>query len=150
MAGRLESINAPRGGVPKRRMFDAPITEAGIDGDRQRDPHFHGGPDRAVVLSSLNVIRALQREAFLEHGYTRISQKRHPGWSRLNARVITGGLVAMGDAVEVASSPSPLIKLRPQSLTPRPCLCTSCVRRPEIRRRAERGYPRSVVPWRKY
>jgi MOSC domain-containing protein YiiM len=62
IAGRLESINASRGGVPKASLFEALITEEGVDGDRQRDLRFHGGPDRAVVLFSLDVIRALQRE----------------------------------------------------------------------------------------
>jgi MOSC domain-containing protein YiiM len=62
MTARLESINASRGGVPKRSMFEALITEAGVDGDRQRDLRFHGGPDRAIVLYSLDLIRALQRE----------------------------------------------------------------------------------------
>src|SRR4051794_32041341 len=126
-------------------MFEALITEAGIDGDRQRDLRFHGGPDRAIVLFSLDVIQALQREghsiapgtagenltvsglewtsivpgtelligevrlrimkytspcekvafSFLENDYTRISQKLHPGWSRLSARVLAGGLVAI-------------------------------------------------------
>src|SRR4029077_20118491 len=43
-------------------MFEALVTERGLDGDRQRDPRFHGGPDRAIILFSLDVIRALQRE----------------------------------------------------------------------------------------
>src|SRR5262245_40476243 len=38
------------------------ITEYGLSGDRQNDTHHHGGPDRAVVLFSLDVIHALQRE----------------------------------------------------------------------------------------
>jgi MOSC domain-containing protein YiiM len=153
VAGRVESINASRGGVPKRSMFEALITEHGIDGDRQRDLRFHGGPDRAVVLFSLDVIKALQREghsiaagttgenltvsgvpwntivpgtelqvgearllitkftspcekiafSFLENDFTRISQKLHPGWSRVSARVLAGGLVTIGDAVELIS-----------------------------------------------
>ncbi|PYQ73412.1 MAG: MOSC domain-containing protein [Acidobacteria bacterium] len=61
-AGRIESINVSRGGVPKMPVFEALVTVGGIDGDRQRDPRFHGGPERAVVLFSLDVIRALQRE----------------------------------------------------------------------------------------
>ena len=61
-AGRLESINRSRGGVPKAPVFEALVTVAGLDGDHQRDPQFHGGPDRAVVLYSLEVIRALQLE----------------------------------------------------------------------------------------
>jgi MOSC domain-containing protein YiiM len=154
--GRVESINASRGGVPKRSMFEALVTEQGIDGDRQRDLRFHGGPDRAIVLFSLDVIRALQAEghtigagttgenltvsgidwraivpgielaigevrlqitkytspcekiafSFFENDFTRISQKLHPGWSRVSARVLRGGLVRIGDAVE-ALSPEP-------------------------------------------
>jgi MOSC domain-containing protein YiiM len=152
VAGRLESINASRGGVPKGSMFEALITEQGVDGDRQRDLRFHGGPDRAIVLFSHDVIRALQREghsiaagttgenltvsgidwttivpgtalavgtvrllitkytspcekiafSFVDNDYTRISHKLHPGWSRVSARVLRGGLVTLGDAVEIA------------------------------------------------
>jgi MOSC domain-containing protein YiiM len=60
--GRLESINVSRGGVPKTSVFEALITESGVDGDRQRNLQVHGGPDRAVSVFSLDVIRALQRE----------------------------------------------------------------------------------------
>lgn len=148
-SGRLESINASRGGVPKAAMFEGLITERGLDGDHQRDLRYHGGPDRAIVLFSLDVIRALQREghpvaagstgenltvsglewadlvpgrlvqigevqlevtkytspcekiagSFLDCDFTRISQKRHAGWSRVSARVLAGGLVRMGDPV---------------------------------------------------
>jgi MOSC domain-containing protein YiiM len=151
--GRLESINTSRGGVPKISAFEALITEDGLDGDRQRDPVFHGGADRAVVLYSLEVIRALQGEGhpiatgstgenltvsgvdwpaivpgvalrigdvallvtkyaspcskiagyFVSHEFTRISQKLHPGWSRVCARVLNGGIVRIGDPVEVSA-----------------------------------------------
>src|SRR5262245_13760659 len=62
MSGRLESINTSRGGVPKSPAFEALVTEHGLDGDHQRDKAFHGGISRAVVLFSLEVIRALQAE----------------------------------------------------------------------------------------
>jgi MOSC domain-containing protein YiiM len=151
LLGRLESINTSRGGVPKSPVFETFITESGIDGDRQRDLRVHGGPDRAVVLYSLEVIRALQRDGhpitiggagenltvaglewtavapgaviaigdvrllvtkyagpcekiahnFLGDDFTRIAHQRHPGWSRLCARVTAGGLVRVGDVVEV-------------------------------------------------
>jgi len=150
--GRLESINTSRGGVPKTSVFEALVTAHGLDGDRQRDLRYHGGPDRAVVLFSLDAIRALQREghpiapgaagenltvsgiewttvvpgatlrvgevllqittytspcekiagAFLEHDFTRISQKVHPGWSRVSARVTAGGILYVGDPVTLA------------------------------------------------
>jgi MOSC domain-containing protein YiiM len=149
--GRLESINTSRGGVPKESAFEVLVTEHGLDGDRQRDLRFHGGLDRAVVLYSLDAIRALQNEGhpiasgstgenltisgidwptvapgvemtigavrllitkyvspcenvgpyFLDHDFTRISHKRHPGWSRVSARVLAGGLVRVGDPVSV-------------------------------------------------
>jgi len=36
---------------------------------------------------------------FLDGDYKRISQKRHPGWSRLYARVLAEGMVRQGDPV---------------------------------------------------
>lgn len=134
--------------------FEALVTEHGLDGDQQRDLRFHGGLDRAVVLYSLDVIRALQDEGhpiavgstgenltlsgvdwtsvspgvelsigevrllvtkyaspcenvgpfFLDGDFTRISQKRHPGWSRVCARVLAGGIVRIGDSVTVRNS----------------------------------------------
>jgi MOSC domain-containing protein YiiM len=62
MTGRLDAINLSRGGVPKLSVFEALVTVDGLDGDRQGDTRFHGGPDRAIVLYSIDVIRALQRE----------------------------------------------------------------------------------------
>jgi MOSC domain-containing protein YiiM len=60
MPGVLESINVSRGGVPKRAVLEAMVTEDGISGDRQRDLRFHGGPDRAVSLFSYEIIETLQ------------------------------------------------------------------------------------------
>ena len=37
--------------------------------------------------------------SFADCDFTRISQKRHAGWSRVSARVLAGGLVRMGDPV---------------------------------------------------
>jgi MOSC domain-containing protein YiiM len=61
-SGRLESINLSRGGVPKTPAAEATITPAGVEGDRQRDRRYHGGPDRAVTLFSADRIAALQAE----------------------------------------------------------------------------------------
>ena len=150
MTGRLESINISPGGVPKTSVLEARVTEDGFEGDAQRDRFFHGGPDRAVVLFSLDVIRALQAEghpidigttgenltvsglvwadvlpgtelqigevrlritkyaapcanvrpSFADSDVSRISEKRHAGWSRVCARVLTGGVVRVGDPVK--------------------------------------------------
>jgi MOSC domain-containing protein YiiM len=153
VTGRIESINTSRGGVPKESVFEAFVDERGLDGDRQRHRLFHGGRDRAVVLFSLEVIRALQHEghpiatgttgenltlsgldwravapgaelaigevrlritkytspcdqiaeSFQRGDFSRISQKRHPGWSRVCARVLVEGLIRVGDPVAVVT-----------------------------------------------
>ncbi|MDE3053212.1 MAG: MOSC domain-containing protein [Gemmatimonadota bacterium] len=41
------------------------------------------------------------RPYFTDAEFTRISQKLHPGWSRVYARVLRGGEVAPGDAIVV-------------------------------------------------
>jgi MOSC domain-containing protein YiiM len=149
--GRIEAINISGGGVPKLPVFEALVTEHGVSGDHQLDLRHHGGRDRAVVLFSLDVIAALQREghpigagtvgenltvsgldwprlvpgsllaigeveleatkyatpcrnirgSFLNGDFMRIFQDRHPGWSRVCARVLRGGLVRPGDAISV-------------------------------------------------
>ncbi|HEU5194870.1 MAG TPA: MOSC domain-containing protein [Methylomirabilota bacterium] len=40
---------------------------------------------------------------FLDRNYGRISQKRHPGWSRVYARVLLEGRVRAGDPVRIVS-----------------------------------------------
>jgi MOSC domain-containing protein YiiM len=60
--GTLHSINTSHGGVPKLPRSEASIAAEGVEGDRQRDRRYHGGPLRAVSLYSLERIRALQAE----------------------------------------------------------------------------------------
>lgn len=55
------SVN-PKGGVPKYRVPGAMLTFNGVTGDKQRDRRFHGGPQRAVCLYSVEQIEALQAE----------------------------------------------------------------------------------------
>lgn len=62
MAGRIHQINVSAGGVPKLPVEQATITADGVEGDAQANLEDHGGPDRAVCLYSLEVIRALQDE----------------------------------------------------------------------------------------
>lgn len=143
------SLNRSGGGVPKLPVDEAWVGPNGLDGDRQRNRRFHGGPDRALCLYSADLIDALRAEghpiaagttgenvtvrgldwremvpgarlrvggalvevtsytapckniagSFAGGDFTRISQKRHPGWSRVYTRVIEDGLVRNGDAV---------------------------------------------------
>jgi MOSC domain-containing protein YiiM len=58
----VHQINVSDGGVPKRPLIEAKVTEQGLEGDRQRNLSVHGGPDRAVCLYSLELIERLQDE----------------------------------------------------------------------------------------
>jgi MOSC domain-containing protein YiiM len=62
LPGSVIAINISSGGVPKSAVFESFVSEDGVSGDVQADRTRHGGPDRAVVLFSLELIRALQRE----------------------------------------------------------------------------------------
>ena len=62
ITGVLHSINVSEGGVPKLPRPWAQVRVDGVEGDRQEDRRFHGGPDRAVSLYSLDLIEALQGE----------------------------------------------------------------------------------------
>src|SRR5436305_937804 len=48
----LAQVNVSPGGMPKRPIPSARVTRSGLEGDRQRNLKFHGGPDRAVCLYS--------------------------------------------------------------------------------------------------
>jgi MOSC domain-containing protein YiiM len=154
MAGKLVSINRSNGGVPKLPVSECRVTESGLEGDRQRDLRFHGGPDRAVCLYPLESIEALQREghpiapgtigenltisgidwslmvpdarlevgevelqlvkfappcaniagSFREGDFSRVAQKVNPGWSRICARVLSGGVIKVGDPVRIRTA----------------------------------------------
>ena len=145
------------GGVPKRPVEQAEVTSAGLAGDAQRDREHHGGPDRALCLFSMELIRSLQAEghpiqpghigenltvegldwvtvtpgarlllgadvlvevtrytspclniraSFTGGDYARVSQKRHPGASRVYVRVLRTGPIRRGDPVRLLT-PSP-------------------------------------------
>ena len=69
--GRVFRINLSDGGVPKLPVAEARVTKGGVAGDRQRYTTFHGGPDRAVSLFSLDVIERLRAEGHpIEPGST--------------------------------------------------------------------------------
>lgn len=150
----VHQINISDGGVPKFPVLEAKMSEQGLDGDRQRNFKFHGGPDRAVCLYSRELIERLQDEGhpidsgstgenltlsgldwdlvrpavrltigpevqlevtsyttpchhngrwFCNEDFSRIAQKLNPGWSRVYAKVLRGGIVRPGDVVEIQS-----------------------------------------------
>lgn len=58
----IYQINISNGGVPKLPVSEVELTENGLTGDRQRNLRYHGGPNRALCLYSLELIQALQSE----------------------------------------------------------------------------------------
>lgn len=57
---QVHQVSLSDGGVPKSAVLCAQVTCDGLVGDRQRNRKYHGGPDRAVCLFSLEVIEALR------------------------------------------------------------------------------------------
>ncbi len=152
MDGRIFQLNRSKGGVPKLGVREAFLSEAGLEGDMQKDLRYHGGPERALCLFPLELILELQAEghpvfpgsvgenvtvcglewariepgsrlslgdealveitsytspcktiaeSFTEGTFKRISQKVHPGDSRLYARVLRSGRLAIGDTIKL-------------------------------------------------
>jgi MOSC domain-containing protein YiiM len=152
MDGSIFQLNRSGGGVPKLGVREAFLDANGLEGDRQRDLRFHGGPERALCLFPLELILELQAEghpvfpgsvgenvtvaglewprvepgtrlslgdealveitsytspcktiaaSFAGGDFKRISQKVRPGNSRLYARVLRPGRLAVGDTVKL-------------------------------------------------
>ena len=151
LRGRVVGLQRSNGGVPKLAVQSAIVRSSGMEGDRQRNRRFHGGPRRALCLYSLERIKALAGEgqpiapgtvgenvtlaglawdmvrpgvlltlgevevevtsytapcktisaAFLDGEFVRISQRVHPGWSRVYVRIVREGTVSVGDAVHL-------------------------------------------------
>jgi MOSC domain-containing protein YiiM len=63
MTGKLVQISvSPVGGVPKTRVESARLGLERVEGDKQNNLKYHGGPMRAACLFSLEVIEKLQAE----------------------------------------------------------------------------------------
>lgn len=109
--GRVAQINVSNGGVPKTPVSSALLSSSGVTGDRQRNRRFHGGPDRAVCLYSLELIHALQREG---HPIVPGSAGENLTVSGLNWAIIEPGVrLAVGDAlIEVVSYTVPCKTIR--------------------------------------
>jgi MOSC domain-containing protein YiiM len=62
MTAHVVQLSRSRGGVPKLAVEEAAVTVSGLDGDRQRNRRFHGGPSRALCLYSDDLLERLASE----------------------------------------------------------------------------------------
>lgn len=77
------------------------LTLSGLDWPSLTPGHgLQVGAVRLLVTSYASPCESI-RHSFLDANFTRVSQKIHPGWSRLYARVLAGGIVRPGDRVDV-------------------------------------------------
>ncbi|MEJ7616951.1 MAG: MOSC domain-containing protein [Pyrinomonadaceae bacterium] len=62
MEAHIFQLNCSPGGVPKAPVREAMLAVTGMTDDHQAHTRFHGGPERALCLFSLEQILKLQRE----------------------------------------------------------------------------------------
>jgi MOSC domain-containing protein YiiM len=99
----LEQIEALQaGGHPiEPGALGENLTLAGFDWARiQPDDFFRLGEEALIQVTRFTSPCGNVRAAFLDGAYSRVSQKRHPGWSRVYARVLVPGDIVVGDPVE--------------------------------------------------
>lgn len=117
-SGRIESVNVSGGGVPKVFRPEVWIARNGVYGDAQADRRLHGGPERAVCIYSLEVIRALQAEG---HPVGVGTTGENLTVSGVDWKLVAPGTVwRAGDALlEVASYTAPCKTIRDSFLNKR-------------------------------
>lgn len=58
----MVGLQVSAGGVPKLPVAQAEVRATGMEGDRQRDRRFHGGPNRALCVYAQERLDALVAE----------------------------------------------------------------------------------------
>ena len=83
------------------------VTVEGIDWDRiVPGARLRLGNDVVLEIASFTSPCKTIRASFIDGEFVRISQKLHPGWSRVYARVVSEGQIHFGDPVEVTPAPA--------------------------------------------
>jgi MOSC domain-containing protein YiiM len=82
------------------------VTVEGIDWDRiVPGARLRLGDEVVLEIASFTTPCKTIGASFIDGKFVRISQKLHPGWSRVYARVLSEGQIHFGDPVEVTSAP---------------------------------------------
>jgi MOSC domain-containing protein YiiM len=111
MTATVVQLSRSRGGVPKLAVDEAAVTANGLEGDKQRDRRFHGGPTRALCLYSDDLIEHLAREG---HPVTRGSLGENVTIRGLDWRELSpGARLTIGEIeVEITAFAAPCKTIR--------------------------------------
>ena len=107
LLGNLHGIFVSQGGVPKLPITECSIDNLGIVDDKQQNPKYHGGPERAICILDLNILLKLQEEG---HPIS-------PGSTGENllisgCKLSIGEKISVGDVeLEIVSAASPCYKI---------------------------------------
>lgn len=78
------------------------ITVAGLEWEQVKPgAKLRLGSDVLIEITSYTTPCKKIRESFHDRDYGRVSQSRHPGWSRVYARVLETGTLRIGDQVSL-------------------------------------------------
>jgi MOSC domain-containing protein YiiM len=110
-SARIVQINVSPGGVPKRPVPSARVTPGSIGENLTIEGVEWNAvtPGRYLLLGT-EVVAQVTRytspcgnitASFRDRDYARVSQKRHPGESRVYARVLREGSLTSGDPVQL-------------------------------------------------
>jgi len=64
MQGVIVQVSVSTGGLPKKAIPQALITPLGLEGDFHTHPEIHGGPRKAVLLASAEIIDELASRGY--------------------------------------------------------------------------------------
>jgi MOSC domain-containing protein YiiM len=96
---RIEALRA-EGHLVMPGALGENLTVSGIDWDAVAPgARFRVGEAVVIEVTRFSSPCVNIRAAFRDGEYARVSQKRHPGWSRVYARVVTPGEVEAGDLI---------------------------------------------------
>ena len=59
MPGTIVQVSISRGGIPKLPIPEGIVGDLGIDGDGHAHPNVHGGPDKALLIITIEGIEEL-------------------------------------------------------------------------------------------
>ena len=64
MQGTILQVSISRGGVPKRPIAEGVVGLLGIEGDEHAHPQIHGGPDKAILIITIEGIDELIAQGY--------------------------------------------------------------------------------------